>query len=86
VNRFDNSGSADARQLCVITPAIMGPAYFREAAEVIGAAAGSPPDRTKMTGRVPTSWHDGGRPSCKIAADGDSNHTGQDTQKCRLPD
>jgi hypothetical protein len=27
----------------------MGPAYFREAAEVIGAAAGGPPDRAKMT-------------------------------------
>ena len=26
----------------------MGPAYFREAAEVIGAAAGGPPDRAKM--------------------------------------
>jgi hypothetical protein len=26
----------------------MGPAYFREAAEVIAAAAGGPPDRAKM--------------------------------------
>jgi len=26
----------------------MGPAYFREAAEVIGAAKGDPPDRAKM--------------------------------------
>ncbi len=37
-----------AKQLCVITPAIMGPAYFRNAAAVIGAAAGGPPDRGKM--------------------------------------
>ena len=28
--------------------AIIGPAYFREAAEVINAAAGSRPDRAKM--------------------------------------
>jgi hypothetical protein len=35
-------------QLAVISPAIMGPAYFREAAEVIDAAGGGPPDRTKM--------------------------------------
>jgi len=28
----------DVKQLVVISPAIMGPAYFREAAEVIGAA------------------------------------------------
>ena len=50
VHRFDNLSSADARQLAVISPAIMGPAYFREAAEVIGAAAGGPPDRAKIAG------------------------------------
>ena len=49
VHRFDNLGGDDVKQLAVITPAIMGPAYFREAAEVIGAAAGGPPDRAKMT-------------------------------------
>ncbi len=48
-HRFDNLGGGDVKQLCVITPAIMGPAYFREAAEVIGAAAPGPPDRAKMT-------------------------------------
>ena len=48
VHRFDNFGSQDVKQLAVITPAIMGPAYFREAAELIGAAGGTP-DREKMT-------------------------------------
>lgn len=48
VHRFDNLGSEDVKQLCVITPAAMGPAYFREAAQVIGAAASGPPDRAKM--------------------------------------
>jgi len=48
VHRFDNLGSKDAKQLAVISPAIMEPAYFREAAEVIRAAAGGPPDREKM--------------------------------------
>jgi quercetin dioxygenase-like cupin family protein len=48
VHRFDNFGSEDAKQLAFITPAIMGPAYFRDAAELIGAAAGGPPDRAKM--------------------------------------
>jgi quercetin dioxygenase-like cupin family protein len=48
-HRFDNLGNEDAKQLAVISPAIMGPAYFREAAEVIGAAAGGPPDRARMT-------------------------------------
>jgi hypothetical protein len=47
VHRFDNLGDKDVKQLAVIPPAIMGPAYFREAAEVIGAAGG-PPDRAKM--------------------------------------
>jgi quercetin dioxygenase-like cupin family protein len=32
VHRFDNLGSEDVKQLAVVTPAIMGPAYFREAA------------------------------------------------------
>lgn len=49
VHRFDNSGSQDVRALCVITPAVLGPQYFRESAEVVNAAAGGPPDRAKMS-------------------------------------
>ena len=48
VHRFDNFGSEDAKQLVVITPAVMGPAYFRDVAELIASAAGGPPDREKM--------------------------------------
>jgi quercetin dioxygenase-like cupin family protein len=48
VHRFDNQGTQDARALCLITPAAIGPQYFRESAEVINAAAGGPPDRVKM--------------------------------------
>ena len=48
IHRFDNNGSQDVKALCVITPAAIGPQYFREAAEVINAAAGGPPDRAKM--------------------------------------
>ena len=48
VHRFDNNQTVDARALCVITPAAIGPQYFREAAEVINAAAGGIPDRIKM--------------------------------------
>jgi quercetin dioxygenase-like cupin family protein len=48
VHRFDNNTSEDAKALCVITPAAIGPEYFREAFEVINAAAGGPPDRAKM--------------------------------------
>ena len=48
VHRFDNNGSRDARALCIITPAAIGPQYFRESAEVINAAGGGPPDRARM--------------------------------------
>jgi quercetin dioxygenase-like cupin family protein len=48
VHRFENNGSRNARALCVITPAAIGPTYFRETAGVINAAAGGPPDRVKM--------------------------------------
>lgn len=48
VHRFDNFGAEEARQLSIITPAIMGPAYFREAREAMNAAAGGPPDPAKM--------------------------------------
>jgi quercetin dioxygenase-like cupin family protein len=48
IHPFDNNGILDVKALCVITPAAIGPEYFREAAEVINAAAGGPPDRAKM--------------------------------------
>ena len=48
IHRFENNGTADVKALCVITPAAIGPQYFREAAEVIYAAAGGPPDRVRM--------------------------------------
>jgi len=48
VHRFDNNGTSDVKALCVITPAAIGPQYFREAAAVVNAAAGGPPDRAKM--------------------------------------
>ena len=48
IHRFDNNGSQGAKALCVITPAAIGPQYFRESAEVINAAGGGPPDRAKM--------------------------------------
>lgn len=49
VHRFDNHGTKDVKALCLVTPAAIGPQYFRESAEVINAAAGGPPDRAKMT-------------------------------------
>jgi quercetin dioxygenase-like cupin family protein len=48
VHRFDNLQDQEARCLCVITPAAIGPEYFREMAEVMRVAAGGPPDKAKM--------------------------------------
>jgi len=48
IHRFDNQGTQDVKALCAITPAAIGPQFFRESAEVINAAAGGPPDRVKM--------------------------------------
>jgi len=48
VHRFDNHGTEDVKVLCAITPAAIGPSFFRESAAVINAAAGGPPDRAKM--------------------------------------
>ena len=48
VHRFDNLGSQDAKALCVITPAAIGPEYFREVFTVAAAAAGGPPDVAKI--------------------------------------
>jgi quercetin dioxygenase-like cupin family protein len=49
VHRFDNPGTQHVKALCAITPAAIGPQFFRESAEVINAAGGGPPDRTRMT-------------------------------------
>ena len=44
VHRFENTGHLDAKALGIVTPGILGPAYFREVAAVLAAAAGGPPD------------------------------------------
>jgi quercetin dioxygenase-like cupin family protein len=48
VHRFDNLGSQDVKALYVITPAALGPQYFRECAEVIDATGGGAPDRARL--------------------------------------
>jgi quercetin dioxygenase-like cupin family protein len=48
IHRFDNDGNQDVKALCAITPAAIGPQFFRESAEALAAAAGGPPDRVKI--------------------------------------
>ena len=48
VHRFDNFGTEDAKQLAIISPAIMSPQYFHDAKAVLSEAAGGPPDVAKM--------------------------------------
>jgi len=44
VHAFENRHEADARFLAVVTPGVLGPAYFHEVAAVLADAAGGPPD------------------------------------------
>jgi len=44
VHRFENAGEADAGALAIVTPGLLGRAYFLEVAAVLAAAAGGPPD------------------------------------------
>jgi quercetin dioxygenase-like cupin family protein len=44
VHAFENRHHADARFLAVITPGLLGPAYFHEIAAALTGADGGPPD------------------------------------------
>jgi quercetin dioxygenase-like cupin family protein len=44
VHDFDNTGTVDATALAIVTPGVLGPDYFREAADVIAGADAGPPD------------------------------------------
>ncbi len=48
VHRFDNLSDHDAKCLAVLTPGLLGPAFFREVADVVKAAAGGPPDMSAV--------------------------------------
>ncbi|MBL7696874.1 MAG: cupin domain-containing protein [Chitinophagaceae bacterium] len=46
VHGFDNLKQVDAKALSIITPALLGPIFFREVAEIVNA--GGPPDLKKL--------------------------------------
>ncbi|HEX5221609.1 MAG TPA: cupin domain-containing protein [Verrucomicrobiae bacterium] len=46
VHGFRNLHSVNARGLAVVTPGVLGPAFFKEAAAIVNA--GGPPDLAKM--------------------------------------
>jgi quercetin dioxygenase-like cupin family protein len=48
VHAFANHGIVDAKALSTLSPAVIGPEFFREMGAVIDAVAGGPPDRAKM--------------------------------------
>src|SRR5262245_12710377 len=48
VHRFDNFESRTAKALCVVTPAAIGPQYFRDMRDMVRAGAGGQPDRARM--------------------------------------
>jgi hypothetical protein len=45
VHGFDNRSGATATCLCVLTPGVLGPDYFREIAALVSAG---PPDEARM--------------------------------------
>jgi quercetin dioxygenase-like cupin family protein len=49
IHGFQNRGEVDATFLALATPAVFGPAYFREISEVLAAAGGGPPDLAAAT-------------------------------------
>jgi len=48
VHGFNNLGDKPVRALCTLSPASIGPSYFREIADVLNA--GGPPDIQKVLG------------------------------------
>lgn len=46
VHGFHNNGEETAKGLAVITPALIGPSFFKETAEIVNA--GGPPDVEKL--------------------------------------
>lgn len=48
IHGFANAGNADAKFLAIASPGVFGPDFFREAGEILAAAAGGPPDRSAM--------------------------------------
>jgi quercetin dioxygenase-like cupin family protein len=67
IHGFQNHGDVDAKFLAIATPAVFGPAYFREIGEVLAASAGGPTDlaalgevmrRHGLTPAPPSPSHD----------------------------
>lgn len=48
IHRFDNLGSAASRTLAILTPGLLGPNFFREAAAIMAASAGGPPNPARI--------------------------------------
>ena len=42
VHKFENEGDVDAKTLAIVSPAALGPRYFRDVAAVVDAAGGRP--------------------------------------------
>ena len=49
IHGFQNHGESDATFLAIATPAVFGPAYFREIVEVLASSAGGPPNLAALS-------------------------------------
>lgn len=48
IHRFDNNTAQTTKCLCIITPAALGPQYFREISQALAETAGGPPNKQKL--------------------------------------
>lgn len=48
VHGFDNLKQVDAKALAVITPALLGPIFFKEVAEILNAGGAPDPEKIKF--------------------------------------
>ena len=48
IHSFANQGTTDAKLLVTVSPALLGPNFFREMSTVIKTTLDGPPDRTQM--------------------------------------
>jgi quercetin dioxygenase-like cupin family protein len=48
VHKFENEGDVEATNLAIVTPAVLGPQYFRDLAALVDAAADGPPDPARI--------------------------------------
>jgi hypothetical protein len=86
VHGFNNLKQADAKALAIVTPALIGPDYFKEMAAIVNA--GGPPDVEKLKlvmlkhGLVPVMPPN---PECRGRSGHAASYKGSTGKRCQSP-